>query len=433
MTLDAAAFTALVERKRRGLEHTREEIGTLVRGYVADAIADQDFALWLHAVIDRGLTVNETAWLTEAMATSGVVLSWNETAGIVVDKHSTGGVGDEVSLIAVPLAAACGVKVAKLSGRGLGHTGGTIDKLECIPHLRTDLSVDAFQRQVAEIGCAIAQATDEIAPADKKMYVLRHRTHTVDSIGLITASVLSKKIAGGAQHIVIDVKCGRGAFMQTRPHAHALARMIADVGRRLGRSVSVLITDMEAPLAMSIGDALELDEAIGVLQGRAAGKLGEVVLAVAEAMLDVHADARSAGARTAVLQHALHDGAAYARFAAMVEAQGGNIAAFERAREPALTVTATSDGFVTGIDGRRLGGAIASLKRAPGDEGCARIGIRLLKTIGDAVAHGEPLCLVFADEGAQRLEKAAGEAVEISCTPPDQRPAVIERLRGEPL
>ncbi len=424
---------ALVERKRRGLEHTREEIDELVNGYVAGKIIDRSFAMWLQAVMDRGLSVDETAWLTQAMASSGVVLSWNDVPGIVVDKHSTGGVGDDVSLIAVPLAAACGVKVAKLSGRGLAHTGGTIDKLECVPNLRTDLSVASFKRQVAEVGCAIAQATGEIAPADKKIYALRHRTQTVENVGLITASVLSKKIAGGAPHLVIDVKCGRSAFMQTRDQAHALAKMIAEVGRRLGRSVSVLITDMEAPLAMSIGDALELDESIGVLQGRPGGRLGEVVLAVAEAMLDVHGDERSADVRTAALQHALRDGAAYIRFAAMAAAQGGNIAAFERASQPSLTVAAPNDGFVAAIDGRAIGEDIASLKSVADAGSGARIGIRLQKTVADAVEKGEPLCLVFADEGAQRLGKVALEAMKITRDPPARGPAVIERLRAEPM
>ncbi|HEV2878188.1 MAG TPA: thymidine phosphorylase, partial [Candidatus Eremiobacteraceae bacterium] len=225
MTRSDAAFMALVERKRRGLEHTREELEALVDGYSTGRIVDKDFTLWLRAVMESGLSDDETVWLTQAMASSGVILSWNDVAGIVVDKHSTGGVGDDVSLIAVPLAAACGVKVAKLSARSLGHTGGTIDKLECVPNLRTDLSVAAFKRQVAEVGCAIAQATDEIAPADKKIYALRQQTQTVESIGLITASVLSKKIAGGAPHLVIDVKCGRSAFMQTPEQAHSLARM----------------------------------------------------------------------------------------------------------------------------------------------------------------------------------------------------------------
>jgi pyrimidine-nucleoside phosphorylase len=433
LTLSDAAFMALVERKRRGLEHTREEIDELVSAYVAGKIVDGTFALWLQAVMDRGLSVDETARLTQAMASSGVMLSWNDVAGIVVDKHSTGGVGDDVSLIAVPLAAACGVKVAKLSGRGLGHTGGTIDKLECVPGLRTDLSVSSFKRQVADVGCSIAQATGEIAPADKKIYALRHRTQTVENIGLITASVLSKKIAGGAPHLVIDVKCGRSAFMQTHEQAHTLARMIADVGRRLGRSVSVLITDMEAPLAMSIGDALELDEAIAVLQGRAGGRLGEVVLAVAEAMLDVHADERLASARTAALQHALRDGAAYVHFAAMAAAQGGNVAAFERPAQAALTVSAPTKGFVAAIDGRTIGEAIASLKSVAEARSGSHIGIRLQKTVGDAVEKGEPLCLVFADDDALRLGKVALEALKITSDPPLRGPAVIERLRAEPM
>jgi pyrimidine-nucleoside phosphorylase len=427
---------ALIERKRNGLEHSKEEIGELVRAYSSGEIDDEQFAPWLHAVMRVGLTRDETTWLTLAMAGSGVTLSWRDVPGIVLDKHSTGGVGDAVSLIAVPLAAACGVKVAKLSGRALGHTGGTIDKLECVPGLRTDLSVAAFEAQVAQVGCAIAQSTDEIAPADKKMYALRNRTNTVDDVALITASVLSKKIAGGAKHIAIDVKCGRSSFMPTQAQALALARSIADVAARCGLHATVLVTDMDAPLAGSVGDALELDEALGVLQGREGGKLREVSLAVAEAMLALpHGDDRSgAPARTAALEHALRSGAAYASFAAMAAAQGGNVMGFDRSWEAALTVTAPRAGYICGIDGRTIGETIAAIKGHTGGRLSARIGVRLRKTEGDAVTRGEPLADVFGPAGAatSSLAQIASNAIEISDQAQASRPAVIERLHVAP-
>ena len=303
------------------------------------------------------MTIDETAWLTDAMAHSGTTISWARAIGTIVDKHSTGGVGDAVSLIAVPLAAACGVKVAKLSGRGLGHTGGTLDKLECIPGLTTSLSIEAFKAQVAEVGCAIVSASQSLAPADKKMYELRHRTQTVASVPLIAASILSKKIAGGAPYLVIDVKAGRCAFMQTVEAARELADVILHVGARLGRTMTVLVTDMDSPLASSVGDALELDEALRVLQGHDEGRLCEAALAVAEAMLAIrHAEQPELEPRyVAVLRHALRDGTAYERFAAMVQAQGGNLAAFERPVDPDIAIEAPESGVVTSVDGRAIG------------------------------------------------------------------------------
>lgn len=434
MSLSEIAFSDLVKRKRAGTECSREEIEALVSGYCSGLIDDERFTLWLRAVVASGLSLDETVWLTNAMAVSGATLDWKNVAGVVVDKHSTGGVGDAVSLIAVPLAASRGVKVAKLSGRALGHTGGTLDKLECVPGLRTDLSVAAFKRTVADVGCAIAQASDELAPADKKIYALRHRTQTVESVGLITASVLSKKIAGGAPHLVIDVKCGRSAFMKTQPQAHELARMILDVGRRLGRYLTVLITDMESPLSASVGDALELDEALRVLQGANDSRLREVALAVAEAMLAVHQvdDRTLASTHMASLEKALRDGSAYERFVAMVSAQGGDLPAFERPVAPSLTIAAGDSGFVTSVDGRAIGEAVAEEKAAAGYPAGIRTGIRLRKREGDAVARGEALLDAFGP-GADKLAQHLRNAVRIAAEPPASRPAIIERMHARPV
>ncbi len=431
MSADRAALGRSIEQKRAGAENTQEQIDALVRSFTDGTLNEAEFTPWLRAVVDHGLSIDETAWLTQAMAASGITLSWSGVSGIVVDKHSTGGVGDDVSLIAVPLAASCGVKVAKLSGRALGHTGGTIDKLECIPGIRTHLTVDGFETQVAEVGCAIAQATDDLAPADKKIYALRHRTNTIQSVGLITASVLSKKIAGGAPHLVIDVKCGRCAFMQTEADAFALARSIVHVACRLGRWITVLLTDMDAPLGNSIGDLLELDEALAVLAGHKHGRLRDVALAVAEAMLAVHEGDQRTGAeaRIAKLEAALHDGTAYRRFAAMVAAQGGDLKALPTITQPTQSVEAASDGFVDAVDGRAIGEALAAARCGRDPVTSTTLGVRLRKRIGDAVIAGEPLAEIFGDG----LAPTVRDAISIAAYAPKERRAIIHRLHSAPL
>ena len=418
-----------IERKRAGHANTDDELIGLVQAYVGDALADADFARWLHAVMEHGLGLDETASLTQAMVASGTQLRWDHVPGVVVDKHSTGGVGDAVSLIAVPLAACCGVKVAKLSGRALGHTGGTLDKLERIAGLRTDLTVAGFAMQVAEVGCAIAQASADLAPADKKIYALRHRTETIDNVGLITASVLSKKIAGGAPHIVIDVKCGHCAFMRDEARALVLAHSIAEVGRRLGRWVTVLVTDMEEPLARSIGDALELEDALGVLAGRdRASRLREVALAIAEAMLSVHEgdDRSGADARIMRLETALENGEALRRFSAMVSAQGGDLKSVPATGAPTLTITAKQSGVLAWIDGRLIGDAVVKRESA---RPAAVTGVRLGKRIGDAVAVGEPIAAVYGDEALADLVR---RAITIDTSAPQRRPAVLHRIHAQP-
>ncbi len=287
MTSSSRLAQTLAQTKQTGGEHSPPEIRELIRGYQAGEIDDRLMTAWLQAVCDRGMSFEETTALTEAMAKSGRIIEWPPEFRPIVDKHSTGGVGDAVSLIAVPLAAACGARVAKLAGRALGHTGGTIDKLECIPALRSDLTVEEFIGQVARVGCAIAHATDELAPADKLLYALRNRTGTVRSAPLIAASVVSKKMAGGADAMVLDVTCGCGAFMRSLPEARTLGEMMSHVGRRLGRRVDVLITDMDQPLARSVGDALELDEALAVLEndGWPSESLRELAIEVAAALL----------------------------------------------------------------------------------------------------------------------------------------------------
>ena len=419
----------LIERKRTGGEHSRAEIERLINGFCAGSVDEDTFTGWLQAVMSSGMTLDETAWLTAAMANSGETICWDDVVGTVVDKHSTGGVGDAVSLIAVPLAAACGVKVAKLSGRALGHTGGTIDKLECIPGLTTALAVPAFKRQVGEVGCAIAAATERLAPADKKMYALRHRTKTIASIPLIAASVLSKKIAGGAPYLVIDVKAGRCAFMTTVEQARALAETIVAVASRLGRTVTALVTDMDTPLAWSVGDALELDEAMQVLAGHSTGRLYEVALAVAESMLAIRhpQDADRRARYQQVLRRALHDGSAYLRFVEMARAQGGDVAAFERPLQPAQVVQATRSGVVSAIDGRAIGEAVAAAQTV--DRGCC-VGVRLHKREGESVRAGNVLFEAFARTQTAQLVSRVVNAIAIGDEARAPGPPVIARLHA---
>jgi pyrimidine-nucleoside phosphorylase len=377
------------------------EIEALVRGYTRGDVSDDAMERWLRAVYDRGISLDETFALTMAMATSGETIDWSGVRGPIVDKHSTGGVGDAVTLIAVPVAAACGVTVAKLSGRALGHTGGTIDKLECVPGLRTELSVAEFKAVVERAGCAVAAATADLAPADKKMYALRHRTGLIASIPLIAASVMSKKIAAGADAIVLDVKHGSGAFIPSVDEARALADAMREIGLRAGRVVETLLTSMDEPLADSVGDALELDEALSVMEGRGGSRaLRDVALAVAAAMV------KAAGAQQRDVRQALDDGRAFEKFRAMAAAQGGRLEAFDRSWPSGSVVRAAASGRIARIDARPIGEAVADAKRAARPDAVSRLGVRLHRRSGDLVREGEPLLTYWLGTGKTRLDDA---------------------------
>jgi len=419
VSLGPAGVRAIIDKKRRGGTLERDEIEALVNGYVSGEIDDAPMAAWLMAVCLTGMTLDETAHLTRAMAMSGDTIDWAGAAGPIVDKHSTGGVGDAVTLVAVPLAAACGAKVAKLSGRALGHTGGTIDKLECIPGLRTELSIHEFRAQVMRVGCAIAAATARLAPADKMMYALRDRTATVASVPLIAASVLSKKVAGGAPAIVLDVKVGAGAFMRTLDEGRALAETMIAVGSRLDRRVRVLLTAMDEPLADSIGDALELEEALRTLEGRCNGRLADVAASVAGAMLQV---AGLRGIRGPA--DALRSGAALRSFSEMVAAQNGRLADFDRRFSPSSEVRARADGYVERIDAGALGEIVARAKDTGSESDARRLGLRLAKRVGDAVSRGETLAACF---GALDPKDVA-EALVIGPQRAEPRPLVLATL-----
>jgi len=382
----------VIGRKRDGGEHSPEEIDWLLAAYLKGDVPDYQMAAWLMAVCIRGMTRAETLELTQAMVRSGEVLDLSGIEGVKVDKHSTGGVGDKVTLIAAPLAAACGVKVPKLSGRGLAHTGGTLDKLESVPGVTVDLEPERFIRQVREIGIAVAAQSPKIVPADKAVYALRDVTGTVPSIPLIASSVMSKKIAAGADAIVLDVKFGKGAFMPDVESAKELAREMVRIGDGAGRRTVALVTAMDNPLGRSIGNALEVREALDALVGKGDEELIEVSLRVAAEMCSL------AGV-SARPEDVLRSGAGRAKFEEMLTAQGGRLAEGLPVAPIQTQVKAVSDGFVESIDALAVG--LASLDLGAGrhrkeDKVDPAAGLEIEAPVGARVKAGDPLVTVHA-------------------------------------
>lgn len=424
--MDDGWLRRALETKRDGGNLDALTWARIVDGYVDGSVDEAAVAALAMATVIRGMDDAEIAALTDAMVRSGDVLAYGD-GGPVVDKHSSGGVGDTVSLIAVPLVAACGVRVAKLSGRALGHTGGTLDKLEAIPGVRTDLDPAAFVAQVERIGCAIAAQSERLVPADRKLYALRDRTGTVPSVGLIAASIVSKKIAGGAQAIVFDVKAGRGAFMRTIADARVLAGTLVRLAAGFGRRATALISDMEEPLGAAVGSGIEAVEARDFLRGDERDpRLAEAVLAVAHEMLrvggipDADVVPRTLGA--------LESGAAYERFVALVEAQGGSRAALDRiAVHPhRATAAAPRDGIVTAIDAVAIGELARELVAASGPFA----GIRIVARVGTPVRAGDVLA-ECAGTGVSPAVVAA--AFAIGAAAPPERPIVAAALRDAEL
>ncbi len=398
----------------------------IVEGYARGEIGEAPVAALAMACTIRGMADAEIAALTGAMVRSGDVIAFPPER-VVVDKHSSGGVGDTVSLIAVPLVAACGVPVAKLSGRALGHTGGTLDKLEAIPGVRTDLEPDAFVAQVEAIGCAIAAQSARLVPADKKLYDLRDRTATVPSVGLIAASIVSKKIAAGAGAIVFDVKAGRGAFMATVEDARRLAETLVRLAASFGRRASALVSDMEEPLGAAVGSGIEAVEARDFLRGDERDpRLAEAVFAVAHEMLRVGGlDEREVEPRAL---DALQSGAAYERFATLIEAQGGSRAALERiaAHPHRATAAAPADGVVTAIDAAAIGELARDATAADGPFA----GIRIVARVGTPVRAGD----VLAECAGPSLDPAAvARAFTVGAAAPPPRPLVATVVRDAGL
>ena len=351
----------LIAKKRDGGTHTREELEAIVNGFVSGEVADYQMAAWMMAVYLRGMTDEETAELTDVMAHSGVMVDLSPIPGIKVDKHSTGGVGDKTTLVIAPVVAACGVKIAKMSGRGLGHTGGTIDKMESVPGTRTALSQEDFFAQVNKIGLSVIGQSEGIAVADKKMYALRDVTATVSCIPLIASSIMSKKLASGSDAILLDVTTGTGAFMKTVDQSIELAKLMVSIGTHHGRRVAAMITDMDTPLGHNIGNSLEVMESMDVLKGKGPADLTEVCLQLAANMLVLAGKGTPAECR-AMAEAVIADGSAFAKCKEMFAAQGGDIRVlddYDRFEKPAARyeLLAEQDGYITANDAEKIGSA----------------------------------------------------------------------------
>jgi pyrimidine-nucleoside phosphorylase len=431
----------LLQKKRDGGELTRHEMGELIDLFMSDKLADYQMSAFLMAVFWRGLSEAETVALMEAMLHSGKVLTWEDVPGPKVDKHSTGGVGDKVSICLAPLVAACGIKVPMVSGRGLGHTGGTVDKLEAIPGFRMDLDIPSFTRIVREAGACLIGQTAEMAPADRRIYALRDVTGTVESIPLIVASILAKKLAEGIDALVLDVKVGRGAFMQDRRSARRLARALARVGARAGKRVVALITDMSSPLGRAVGNALETREALELLHGKAPPDLLEITLALGSEMLLVGGVAKNQRQAKAKLLDALRTGAAARSMERIVAAQGGDPRVVS---DPALLpraplqidVPAPASGFVASVDAREVGLCAVAMGagRLRAEQSVdPAVGIEILAKPGERVTEGEPLARLHVREPSPELEGRLARAFRLTGRPRRPSPLVLERIAPDEI
>ncbi len=398
-------ITDIILKKRNGLKLSKEEIDFAVLGFATGKIPDYQFAALLMSIYFKGLDRDETVELTKAMVNSGDVIDLSAIKGVKVDKHSTGGVGDKTTLILGPLVAAAGIKVPKLSGRGLGHTGGTIDKLEAISGFSVDMSQEQFFKNVNEIGLAIGGQTKELVPADKKIYALRDVTCTVDNISLIAGSVMSKKIASGADKIVLDVKVGDGAFMSTTEDAFQLGKVMVDIGEGVGRETVAVITDMNQPLGHAVGNAIEVVEAIATLKGNGPKDLHDLCMELGSQMLLVSGLYSAKSEAQACLEKLIKSGAAFAKFRAFIQAQGGNVEQVDdifKLPQPEFSseVVSPAEGYVHKIGARNIG--LASVVLGAGRETKESkidlsAGIYLNKKVGDSVKKGESLARVFTN------------------------------------
>ena len=426
----------IIRAKRDGQVLSRAAIDAFVQGVTTGDWPDYQASALLMAVVLKGMGAQETTDLTRAMIESGRRVDLSALPGTKVGKHSTGGVGDKVSIVLAPLAAACGVTVPKMSGRGLGHTGGTLDKLEAIPGFRSALSLDEFLSALADIGCAIISQTADVAPADKKLYALRDVTATVESIPLISASIMSKKLAEGSDALVLDVKCGRGAFMKTLEDATLLAWSLVGIGASYGVRTEAVISRMDSPLGRAVGNALEIEECLDLLEGRGPASLMAVVRRLASRMLQVGGCARSDEDAEAKVRTALESGAALERFARMVARQGGDARIVEdrsrlpRARSRAPVLSPRS-GVVQEVDAERIGTASMLLGAGRGraeDAVDPSAGIVLEVEPGDAVAAGSPL-MHLHHNGPATLDEAialAASAVTIDDRPVQAAPLIMD-------
>jgi pyrimidine-nucleoside phosphorylase len=427
----------VIVRKRDGGELSRDQIQFFVSGVAAGSLPDYQASALLMAVVLRGMSTQETAWLTDAMVHSGIRVDLSSIPGVKVDKHSTGGVGDKTSLVLAPLAAACGVPVPMMSGRGLGHTGGTLDKLEAIPGFRVNLSLDEMKAALASVGCAMIGQTREIAPADKKLYALRDVTGTVESIPLISASIMSKKIAEGVDALVLDVKTGSGAFMKTEADSRRLAESLVSIGNASGVKTEAIITRMDAPLGRAVGNALEVIECLDVLKGRGPTDLVDVSVVLTTRMLVLGRVAADVVDGERQARAAIASGAGLERFARIIERQGGDPRIVEDdsllpAAPGRHMVTSARSGFLTGLDAELVGRASVSLgagRDRVEDAIDPAVGIKVIAKPGDELRAGDPVLeLHYRDRG--RLDQAialAVRAIQVN----DGRPAAQPLLVGE--
>ena len=431
----------IIRKKRDGGALTDGEIDAVVRGCADGTIPDYQLSALMMAVCFQGMTARETARLTSAMAHSGDTVDLSGVDGVTVDKHSTGGVGDKTSLVIVPIAAACGVKVAKMSGRGLGHTGGTVDKMESIPGMRTAIGREEFLAIVNRVGCAVIGQSGNLCPADKKLYALRDVTGTVESIPLIASSIMSKKLAAGSDRILLDVKTGSGAFMKTQADAEALAREMVEIGAQVGRRTVALITDMDRPLGRAVGNALEIIEVCDTLCGRGPADLTAMCMELSANMIYLGERAGTIERAREMAQAAVESGAAFRKLCEMVEAQGGDSVYLRDTPRFSLSPVqrvfkAAQSGWIVQADAEKIGrasvllGAGRETKDSAIDFGA---GIMLHKNKGDRVEAGEPLATLYAAD-AERCAQGEGAlhaAFAFGAQPPQKKPLILKRIQQE--
>jgi len=426
----------LIHRKRDAEELTPEEIAAIVDGYTRNEIPDYQMSAFLMAVFFSGMTDREVSALTDCMVKSGETVDLSGIPGVKVDKHSTGGVGDKTSLIAAPLAAAAGVIVPMISGRGLGHTGGTLDKLEAIPGFRTDLTIDEFKAQLAKHGLAFIGQSPEVTPADGKLYALRDATATVESIPLIASSIMSKKLAVGLDAIVLDVKVGNGAFMKRQVDARRLAQMMVGIGRRMDKRVQALITDMNQPLGYAVGNALEVMEVSQTLQNAGPTDLTRISLELAARMIFLGKIVPTLDDARELAQSKLLDGSGYKKFKEVIEAQGGNPLVLDRFELlPNATgvreIASPRAGYVTAIGAEDIGMAssmIGAGRDTKEDTIDPAVGVILEVKVGQKVEAGAVLCRVYytSEEHVEEASQQVEDAFRISATAPEERELILE-------
>lgn len=430
-----------IRKKRSGDTLSREEMHNFISSYVAGEVPEYQMSAFLMAVYFCGMSREETAAFTDVMLHSGRIVDLSAIPGKKVDKHSTGGVGDKVSLILAPMVAACGVPVPMISGRGLGHTGGTLDKLESIPGFRTNLDIDAYREVIAKTGLVLVGQTGEIAPADRKMYALRDVTATIESIPLIAGSIMSKKLAEGIDALVLDVKTGNGAFMQRYEESVELALSLVAIGKSMGKETIGFITKMDEPLGMTVGNWCEVVESVDCLRGKSVPDLMEVTYVLGGAMVHLGGKASSIEEGIRACESAIWSGRAYEKFLELVRVQGGEVSYIEnpaRYPEPAysLPVNSAAHGYITGFETRQIGVLATELgagRMSVDDEIDPKAGILFQKKTGDRVDNGEMLAIIRTDK--QPKDKPWAERlaalISIGPEPPKRKPMVISMVDGE--